>query len=66
MKHISRVSGKPAVAQVILGDVLDAVGQILQAVGTVIVSKENTDDPYDWSTDTGDTASLLNDISTLL
>ncbi len=67
MKHVLCVSGKPATAQIILGDILSAVGQVLQVIGSVVVSKEqSSSDPYDWSTDETDTASLLSDITSLL
>ncbi|OQB35397.1 MAG: hypothetical protein BWY09_02321 [Candidatus Hydrogenedentes bacterium ADurb.Bin179] len=67
MKHILNLSGKPAHAQIILGDIMSVAGQILQVIGTLVVSKEQSgSDPYDWSTDTTDAGSLLTDITSLL
>ena len=67
MKHLSHISCKAAQAQIVLGDIMSVAGQILQVIGTLIVSKEqSSNDPYDWSTDTTDASSVLTDITSLL
>ena len=49
MKHIVRVTRKPVRAQLDLGDLMAALGQILQVVGGVLITKqEQSGDPYDW------------------
>ncbi|MFA7691609.1 MAG: hypothetical protein GX117_02225 [Candidatus Hydrogenedentes bacterium] len=54
MKHISKITQKPMPAQMNLGDIFKAIGEILKVVGTLVVTKESSNnDPYDWSSDGG-------------
>lgn len=64
MKHVRTMTYTPRVAQVNLASIFTAFGEILQVVGTLLVTKEqNNSDPYDWSTTP---ATDLTDIANLL
>ena len=49
MKHLRLVSRPPATAQMDTGQLITMLAKILQAVGAMMVTKEeNTQGPYDW------------------
>lgn len=49
MKHLRQLTRNPAPAQIDLGQIVDMLAKILQAVGMMMVTKEeNTQGPYDW------------------
>ena len=48
-KHLRLVSRPPATAQMDAGQLITMLAKILQAVGAMMVTKEeNTQGPYDW------------------
>lgn len=49
MKHLRLVSRRPSTAQMDAGQLIAMLAKILQAVGAMLVTKEeNTQGPYDW------------------
>ena len=50
MKHIKKVTVRyPQPAQISLGGVLEAMSQIMQVVGTMLIEKRELEmDPYDY------------------
>ncbi|NLN91785.1 MAG: hypothetical protein GX130_00560 [Candidatus Hydrogenedens sp.] len=49
MKHLKQLSRIPGSAQIDMGQIVNMLAKILQAIGMMMVTKEeNTQGPYDW------------------
>jgi hypothetical protein len=49
MKHLQKLTRTPGKAQLDLGEIVSMLAKILQAVGMMMTTKEeSTQGPYDW------------------